>query len=67
MNPQEVLAPLAAHYPVVDLTVASPDFEEIIRLIYERGRPQTPAQALAARDVASDPAAPVAPATGRVP
>jgi len=26
-----------------------------------------PAQALAARDVASDPAAPVAPATGRVP
>jgi viologen exporter family transport system ATP-binding protein len=37
-NPQEVLAPLAARYPVVDLTVESPDFEEIIRLIYERPR-----------------------------
>jgi ABC-2 type transport system ATP-binding protein len=67
VNPQEVLAPLAARYPVVDLTVANPDFEEIVRLIYERGRPQKPAQALADRDVASDPAASVAPATGRVP
>jgi hypothetical protein len=66
MNPQEVLAPLAAGYPVVDLTVASPDFEEIVRLIYERGRPQTPAQALAARDAASEPGAPAAPATGSV-
>jgi len=37
-NPQEILAPLAARYPVADLTVESPDFEEIIRLIYERKR-----------------------------
>jgi ABC-2 type transport system ATP-binding protein len=38
-NPQDILAPLAARYPVADLTVESPDFEEIIRLIYER-RPE---------------------------
>jgi ABC-2 type transport system ATP-binding protein len=38
-NPQDILGPLAARYPVADLTVESPDFEEIIRLIYER-RPE---------------------------
>ncbi len=37
-NPQEILAPLATRYPVIDLTVESPDFEEIVRLIYERGQ-----------------------------
>jgi ABC-2 type transport system ATP-binding protein len=43
LNPQEVLVALAARYPIVDVTVESPDFDEIIRLVYERGRSAIPA------------------------
>ncbi len=38
VNPQEVLIPLASHYPVSDVTVESADFEQVIRLLYKRGR-----------------------------
>jgi ABC-2 type transport system ATP-binding protein len=36
-NAQEVVVALAARYPVVDVTVGSPDFEEVIRIIYRQG------------------------------
>ena len=37
VNPQSLIGPLAARYPVADLSIEEPDLEEVIRTIYERG------------------------------